>query len=349
MTRDPLRSGPPVPAPEAPPRGGPSRGQRGLPRAARVAVQLALTVGVTALIVDRIGVTLEDVLALDRALPAPSVVALSSSLVLLVAGFLLAARLWGWMVRELGGPDPGAWASARIVLTANLGRYLPGKIWQIAGLALLSRRAAIPATTGTTAGLLVQGFTLAAAAAWGVPVLLQPGQNGAGRVGVWVVAILAGLVVLSSVPAVTRGAIRVLFRVARQDPDAAPCPGPGFGPRWTAWHLVVWGIYGAAFMAFVRALGFDASWEVVPAFAGAYLLGYLAVFAPAGLGVREGFLIAFLQPVLGGAAVGVAVLARLWMTVGELVPAGILAGWELLRPTGEARAVDVGGEGKSDV
>ncbi len=47
------------------------------------------------------------------------------------------------------------------------------------------------------------------------------------------------------------------------------------------------------------------------------------LFAPAGIGVREGALIALLTPHLGAPAAGVlAIVARLWTTGVELVPAG---------------------------
>jgi len=46
------------------------------------------------------------------------------------------------------------------------------------------------------------------------------------------------------------------------------------------------------------------------------------VFAPAGLGVREGFLIALLTSTIGvGAATALAAASRLWTTVVEVVPA----------------------------
>jgi hypothetical protein len=64
---------------------------------------------------------------------------------------------------------------------------------------------------------------------------------------------------------------------------------------------------------------------VASAFAASYVLGYAMIFAPAGLGPREGFLIAFLTPHVGAASAGVlAVVARLWTTLVELVPAGAL-------------------------
>ena len=46
----------------------------------------------------------------------------------------------------------------------------------------------------------------------------------------------------------------------------------------------------------------------------------------AGIGVREGALIFFLNPMLGAGGAVVAVVARLWTTVVELLPALLLAG-----------------------
>jgi glycosyltransferase 2 family protein len=291
--------------------------------------RIVFTVGVTWIIARQVGVGLDDALALDRGVPELRPVPMGASILVLLLAFGFAARLWGWMVRELGGRDPGALASARIILTANLGRYIPGKVWQLAGVAVLSRRAGIAASTGTLSALLVQGFALTATAAWGIPVLADNELRIA-------LAVAAALLILASIPPVTRTGFRVLFRLARRDPDESPRTGPGFGPRWLAWHGILWGVYGLAFHWFMVGLGFDIGFGTAAvSFAAAYLLGYLALPAPAGIGVREGVLLALLQPHIGAAAAPVAILARLWMTVVELVPAGILAGWEALRRPGE--------------
>jgi len=335
----------------------PEKPKRRIPPWVWVTLQLLLTLGITLLLVDRLGVSARDILSLDRALPDPRGGALALSIPLLLGVFFVAARFWGLMVGELGGPDPGGGASFRIVMVANLGRYLPGKLWPLAGLAILSRREGIPASTGTTAGLLVQGFSLAGAAVVALPILLLGvGQGvdpsaaesalgglpapppGAGLAGLVAVGVLLLLVLLASVPAVTGSGLRLLFRLARRDPEEAPRPGASFGPRWLLLHTLLWVGYGLAFALFLHGLGFDVPVGVsVPAFTAAYLLGYVALFAPAGIGIREGVLIAFLQPSLGGAAAAVAVLARVWMTLVELIPAGILAVRELLRNGGGRR------------
>jgi hypothetical protein len=60
--------------------------------------------------------------------------------------------------------------------------------------------------------------------------------------------------------------------------------------------------------------------------AAAYLIGYLFVFVPAGIGVREVAMLLLLHQVMpaAGAALVVSVLSRVWFTAAELVPLAVL-------------------------
>jgi uncharacterized membrane protein YbhN (UPF0104 family) len=53
----------------------------------------------------------------------------------------------------------------------------------------------------------------------------------------------------------------------------------------------------------------------------AYLIGYLAIFAPGGIGARELVLTGVLSPFIGPIAAGVAVAARLWNLLAEALAA----------------------------
>lgn len=299
-------------------------------------LRVALTVGLTWLIADRVGVSLDDALSVSDAVPDLSVAELFVSVVILLLALGASAGLWGVMVEELGARPPGLIGSMRIVFAANLGRYLPGKLWQIAGLAVLARREGVSAAVATTAGVLGQAFSLAAVGGLAAPILLGP-QGDVQRAGIAVLVALLAFAVLASIPRVLHRGLALVFRIAREPPDRLPRVRPFFAVRWLGFYLLNWIAYSFAFVLFVRALGLGAGpLALGSAFAGAYLMGYVAVFAPAGLGVREGFLIAFLQPALGAAAVGVAILARVWMTLAELVPAGAFALWEVRR-TGQDR------------
>jgi uncharacterized membrane protein YbhN (UPF0104 family) len=313
------------------------------PFRARRWLPLALTLGLVAIAYRALGGRVEDVLALDRGLadPRPGPLILASILLLIAYGW--AARMWGWMLRDVGGTDPGPRASIQLLLAANLGRYVPGKIWQLAGLAVLARRRGLPAVAAAGSSIIVQGFTLAATLIWALPILLVrdagrgiPFGPGAAEsmlrptdFFVLTVVLVAGFV-LASLPPVTHGGIRLLYRLGRQPVTEAPAPHWSFGTRWLGRNLALWGLYGVAFWWFVEGLGFPvAMMPTMAAFAASYFLGNLVVAAPAGLGVREVALAGLLLPALGAAAMPVAILARLWMTVLEIVPATLFAWLEL--------------------
>ncbi len=63
-------------------------------------------------------------------------------------------------------------------------------------------------------------------------------------------------------------------------------------------------------------------------FAFAWCVGFLAILAPAGAGVRDVLVVALLEPVIGtGAATGVALLSRALTTITDLVAAGVATGF----------------------
>jgi hypothetical protein len=132
--------------------------------------------------------------------------------------------------------------------------------------------------------------------------------------------------VLTTVPAAARPLERAWFRIAGSEGDN-PILSRGFGLRWTTLYVLNWSLYAVAFwLLFLGLEGWAPFLYVGPAFAAAYVGGYLALFAPAGLGVREGLLAAFLAPVLRPeAALAVAVAARIWATAVEVIPAALLA------------------------
>lgn len=295
-------------------------------------LQFVLTVVVTWFIVDRVGVTAADVAALDERWLHPDWGLLALASLLLLVGFLVSALLWGRMVRELGGPELPPLESASIYFTSNLGRYVPGKVWQLAGVAYLSRQAGVPAPLATGSAVLVQATSLAGATVVGAWALVgRPGV--AGGWGLWAAAAILLTVAVATAPPVFRRVVDLWFRIAGDRVPAEFAPGPGFGPRWVLLFCGNWLVYSGAFWLLVRSFGVEGAFlGLGPAFAAAYVLGYVMIFAPAGIGVREGFLIAFIQPVTGaGPATATAILARFWMTALELFPALGFAGRRAVR------------------
>jgi hypothetical protein len=248
-----------------------------------------------------------------RAWPAAGSVAL----VLLMYALLIEA--WRRMLRGWG-EKLGPLEAARIWLVSSLGKYVPGKVWAIAGMALMAREAGVAAWAATASAILLQGLAVATGAA--VAALAGAATIRATDSHLlpllWLGAALGGL----GVAALLWGPLaqRLLQLAHVEDGHARLHRGPIlFG---AAANVIAWLGYGLAFWLL--------AWAVLPSpalsptqaiagFAASYVAGLVALFAPGGLVVREGLLVALLQGSIGlGPATALALASRVLLTITEL-------------------------------
>ena len=98
---------------------------------------------------------------------------------------------------------------------------------------------------------------------------------------------------------------------------------------FTLLFMLAWGVYGVAFNIFIMSLTDSplSNWPFLTSiFAFSYIIGFLSIFVPGGLGVREGILVYYLSSYFPlPVATLIALLSRLWMTAVEL--SGLLVAW----------------------
>ena len=214
------------------------------------------------------------------------------------------------------------WTAARIWSVSNLGRYLPGKIGAMGAMARDVGISPIAASGSAILGTLVNlvaGFVVALI---GGRALLERSSNGHGTMAVAFVALAAAA--LLSAPAVLPRLAPIVGRLSGR-PVTARLP-----VRAVIYALIgnvlAWLIYGAAFRLFMTGL-LGATAGGYPAYLAAYtisyLVGYLALFAPAGIGAREGAMVtvlAYAGLATRPEAALVALASRVWLTLLEVVP-----------------------------
>jgi hypothetical protein len=289
-----------------------------------LAAKTGLTVVVTAFVIRAVGLGAEDFATLEAGWWRPDWILLIGASGLLTLGYAVSALLWGGMVRDLGGGALHPLTTLRIFLTANLARYVPGKVWQIAGLALLARKQGIPPAVATTAAVLGQAAALAGATLVGAATFLVV-EDGTRTWG-WIALAAVGIgTSVSLIPGAADRMARWWLRISRAEASAVLTVGRTFGIRWVGLYFINWIIYAAAFVMLARSYSITGGGvQIGTAFAAAYVIGYVAVFAPAGIGVRESFLVVFLSPVAGPApAGGLAIASRVWTTLVEIVTAAV--------------------------
>ena len=257
---------------------------------------------------------------------------------IVLSTYLILVEAWRATLRVWSESLPFGTA-ARIWFVSNLGKYVPGKVWQIAAMGAMAQKAGVSAAAAVGSSLIVNlvsivaGFAVIAVTAAGkVGTAVGVGASSDGgrsaELAVIAIAIAGGAALLLAPVAVPRLAT-LAGRVTGRS-----IPIPRVPPRaiWVAAASTTasWLLYGIAFALFAhgvspRATGNASSYIAV--YTGSYLAGYLALFAPGGVGVREAILV-LAMPRFGLAsapdAAVIAITSRLWLTILEILPGLLL-------------------------
>lgn len=246
-------------------------------------------------------------------------VSLGLALSFQVIGLSLSVETWRRLLAEMDGHI--AFKDAfRIWFYSNLMRYIPGNIWQPATMAVLGEQLRIPKSKTILSQALFILLTLALAGVLSISLVpVAPDLHAA-------LTILCAVATLFfALPPVFRLVLRVIARVMRyESARVTPTFWRGLLPLIVA--SAMWVAYGLSFYFFVRGLGIagEPTWLTsIALYAGAYLIGYVSLITPSGLGVREGVMAFLLSAYLpASTAVVVALLARLLSIAGEMVCVG---------------------------
>lgn len=224
---------------------------------------------------------------------------LAGAVALGVAAVLGSSLIWLFVLSRLGSPV--RWPSAAIYLQAQLGKYVPGGVWQYASRGAMARAHGLSVRLVARSLPIELAATLCAGAAF---AFLALGWWGA-------VAVVATIAAAATAGAVF-GSERVFFRVTAQ---SIPL------------YAVTWVAIGVSFWMTARAFLHVGATDLAlytGAFAAAWIVGLIAIYAPGGLGVREAIVVAILGPRIGSAeALVIAAASRAVFTLADLIAAGL--------------------------
>lgn len=223
-----------------------------------------------------------------------------------------------WRRIVLGWNEDLAYPTAmRIWCLSNLGRYLPGKVWSIAALAVLAQRAGVAGWASAASALVMQVLALGTGAlvvSIGAPGVATP------------LTLVGALCVAAflTVALVWEPMLERFVHLVRPGTQFRALP-VGTALLAGAVALMSWVGYGMAFLMLARGIFGDIVLSVFQAtgvFAAGYIVGLLALFAPGGIGVRELVFVAMLAPILGsGGALALSLAARILLTATEALAA----------------------------
>lgn len=246
-----------------------------------------------------------------------------SGLVVL-ATYALLVEVWRRIVAEWHARISFANA-ARIWCVSNLGKYVPGKIWQIIAMGKMAEAVKVPPVAAggsailSTAINIAMGCVVAVVAGWSALDSMTQGHAALGII--LAVVIVAGVLLL---PMMLPPLIRAFERLTGRTLDLGDLPRRAVYIAIMG-NVIAWVMYGWSFELFVHGvLGTPQGTlpQYTAAYALSYVIGYLVFLIPGGIGPREAALIVSLKTIGLNAkdAAVIAVTSRLWLTLLEVVP-----------------------------
>lgn len=243
---------------------------------------------------------------------------------ILVFTLLSIALIWRFILRKVGW-KLSVKKSLRIWFLSNLGRYIPGKIWQVMGILYLCEREKIPKLASGTSMVLTQALSIVAA----LLIILPYGMLLGDRrfPGLWLLLfLLIPAVLVVSHPAILGKLLNILSRRLRRGEIRVDIRFPDM-LVFLSLFLLGWLAYGLAFFLLVDSI-YDIPIVIAPAmvgaFASAYTIGFVSLITPGGLGVREVVLASLLSLYIPLAmATMISLMARIWFTIAEIICCGI--------------------------
>lgn len=241
-----------------------------------------------------------------------------------MVGFVLwIGVLWRWLIDTFSGKRLPWSVVIYIQIMSWMGRYLPGKIGLVIGKMLLGMRYSISKSALLGSTLYEQAYLISSGIS---VVLISLGIEQIHRISpVYLsqaLAYILVIVILLGIPASIR---LFLFWFGGTKKISAGVEQITI-PYWRSVALFIWYhlchlIAGVGFYFLIKSLVPNMDIGVLTAIGiitAAHVAGILAIFAPAGIGVREAVLVVLLAPSLGlDLSYAMAIIVRLWSTAAD--------------------------------
>jgi uncharacterized membrane protein YbhN (UPF0104 family) len=263
-------------------------------------------------------------------------------------GMLAVALPWKRALRIVG-IEAGLAACVTWYFVGEIGKYVPGGIWPVVGRAELARRGGHPRSVAyasvalSLGALYLSGMLLVALL---LPLRLMSNSNGS----LWVLLLLpVGLALLHHRPLTWM--VELAEKAMKRELDVRVPPWSE-SLKLIACYLPAWVLIGTATWCAARAFDPSVSWlTIAPAAMLSWVVGFVLVPVPGGVGVREAAFVALVGgAVPSGVRATIAVVARLvFMLVdalGAVIGGAVVRRWDAASPsslvTTEPDAKDAG-------
>lgn len=240
------------------------------------------------------------------------------------AVFALVCSAMSWRASFLAlGMSLDVLTSLRVYFESQIGKYIPGSVWPVVSQMEMAKSEGFSRVRSGTAAVLA--MIVGVVTSGSVAAILLVASSPSALKTYWYVLLAVGLGAIVISPGGLRLILGVLGRVFRKKFDTSEINGHGILLS-VGWGVLMWLSYGVHTWVILGDLtGPDrvSFISATAAFTLAWVVGFLVVIAPAGVGIREAVMVVVLSgSVDERSALAFAVISRVILTVVDGLAAG---------------------------
>ena len=242
---------------------------------------------------------------------------LALSFLMIPLWFSIMCYIWKDMIEKFGNRISMI-DSMRIIGLSMFGKYIPGKLWFTLGRAVLAERLGVPKKVTFTTIILETYFLLLTGTVFFVFLLFSLPTKPTYYASVFVIVLI--LLFPLSLPVIFKRILNFLLKLLKKDALEINL-SVFYVVKIIFLYVIIWIISGIEFYLLFRSftsipLDFLIGISVYPA---AWIIGFIVIIMPAGIGFREGVMFFFLsQKIPPDIAAIMTLLSRIQITIGEL-------------------------------
>ena len=243
----------------------------------------------------------------------------------LIPHLLLLAFLWQYILKFLGQKLDlmEAW---RISSIASLGRYLPGKIWLFVGKIAMSKQLGLDIKRVSSSLIFEIIGNVSGAFIVFVFFLLSIDQLFDIKINKYYLLLIVPFMSFLVYPNLLINFLNFVLKILKKEIVSERIKIKNIIFLITVFALD-WIYQGFLFSIIVSFFGlnlFENLHALIFINAASWLIGFLSIMSPGGIGIREGVMIELLSEigVLKQNAIQISIMARIWMTIPEFIIAG---------------------------
>ena len=207
-----------------------------------------------------------------------------------------------------------------IIATTQIAKYLPGRIWSMVGRVYIGKKERFDGDLLIVSMILETCLLIITS---GVIFLIATLFTGVLQITYLLLSIMLIIIAAAFIhPRILSWFVNLIMKILHRQPVTISVSYFKI-LRVSIFFFGLWFVQIIGFYFLVMAI-YPVHLSMAPVFMAAYTLswitGFIVLFAPSGLGVREGIMTLLLSPVLTTPlAIAVSLLTRVWMTLFEII------------------------------